>query len=339
VSGLATRVKARAALARRKAGGAAVITAFKTLSALGRMTPLANPARYGVAVERGVHYGDAAHPLQQLDIYRREAPARAGDVDDDGRPPPALLYLHGGAFQFMSRTTHWLMGIQFARRGFVVFNADYRLAPRDKFPAAAEDACAALLWVQRNAARFGADPERIVVAGESAGGNLTLVTTVAATYARPEPWARAVFDAAPRIVAALPACGVLQATEPERFARRRPLSVFLRDRLHECSEGYLPPGLRADAGSLADPLVVIEREAPARPLPPMMAIVGTADPLLDDTRRLERAARARGGMCEARYYPGSVHAFHALPWDRNARPAWRAQLDFAIGACRAAQSR
>jgi len=71
MTGVAARLYAQAALARRRAGGAAVITAFKTLSALGRMTPLSNPARYGVSVEHGVAYADAGHPLQRLDVYRR----------------------------------------------------------------------------------------------------------------------------------------------------------------------------------------------------------------------------------------------------------------------------
>jgi acetyl esterase len=324
----------RLARARRKLGGKLLIASFEGLSALGRLSPVSNPVRHGVSVERDVAYLDDGDPMHRLDVYRRIRPARPYDVDADGRPPPALLYLHGGAFQYMSRKTHWLMGIQFARRGFVVFNADYRLAPRHRFPAAPQDACSALLWMRQNASRFGADPERIVVAGESAGGNLALVTLVAHCYERPEPWARAVFDADLGLRAVLPACGILQATDPGRFGRRRRLSPFLRDRLHECSDGYLPQHPHSVDLALADPLVMLEREAPARPLPPILAVVGTGDPLLDDTRRLERAVRIRGGRCEALYYPRSLHAFHALPWDPHMLPSWRAQLDFAVEACR-----
>jgi acetyl esterase len=57
--------------------------------------------------------------------------------------------------------------------GFVVFNIDYRLAPTHKFPAAFDDAARALAWVREQAPKYGGDASRIVIAGESAGGNLT----------------------------------------------------------------------------------------------------------------------------------------------------------------------
>ena len=92
------------------------------------------------------------------------------------------------------------------------------------------------------------------------------------------------------------------------------------------------PGPELD---LADPLRVIETAAGvphedhfARPLPPFFAPVGTKDPLLDDTRRLEKALCALGVPCEARYYPGGYHAFHALVWDPSARRCWRDALAF-----------
>jgi acetyl esterase len=65
-----------------------------------------------------------------------------------------------------------------------------------------------------------------------------------------------------------------------------------------------------------------------RPLPPFFAPVGTRDPLLDDTRRLEKALAALDVPCEARYYPGGIHAFHALVWDPAARRCWRDALAF-----------
>jgi acetyl esterase len=96
-------------------------------------------------------------------VYR---PAAAG-------PLPCYLYLHGGGF--------WLGTLDAgdsACRGFasdaecVVVNLDYRLAPEHKFPTAAEDGYAALLWIQSHAAELGVDPGRIAVGGGSAGGNL-----------------------------------------------------------------------------------------------------------------------------------------------------------------------
>jgi acetyl esterase len=308
---------------RRRAGQVAIRSMFEGLSRAGRLLPQSAPHRHGVEVLRDVPYGPAGAPWHTLDVYR--------PVERPGLLP-VVLYVHGGAFCILSKDTHWVMGLSFARRGHVVFNINYRLAPEHRFPAGLEDTCRALLWVQENAARFGGDPSRIAFAGESAGANLVTSLAIAAHYRRPEPWARAVFDAAPPVRAVMPACGILQVTDPERITRRKPhMSPWVADRLLEVHHMYLPrpapPGLDL---TLADPLVFLERAGPPdRPLPPFHALVGTRDPLLDDTRRLASALSRLGATAEARYYVGGMHAFHALVgFDPLARMAWRDQLAF-----------
>jgi acetyl esterase len=270
-----------------------------------------------------VPYLDTARAHHTLDVYRPVHRGGQGAL-------PVVLYVHGGGFRILSKDTHWLMAIAFARKGYVVFNINYRLAPEHPFPAAAEDACAALAWVVENAARFGGDPERIVLAGESAGGNLVTSLAVATSWPRPEPWARRVWEVGARPCAVLPACGILQVTDVDRFARRKRLSSFLRDRLGEVEHGYLPATYpRGAARDLADPVVWLERAGPPeRPLPPFFTGVGTADVLLDDTRRLKAALDRLGVPCEVKYYPGEIHAFHALVWRPNARAFWRDTFAF-----------
>jgi len=306
---------------RRHAGAALADGFFRGASRLGRLHPLANPARHGVEVLRDLPYGDAAHPTRRLDVYRpRERTARLR---------PAVLYVHGGGFRILSKDTHWVMGLAFAREGHVVFSVDYRLAPRHPFPAAVEDVCAAYAWVVAHAAEYGADASQLVLAGESAGANLVTSLAVAACYARSEPHARAVFDTGVVPRAVLPACGILQVSDAGRFARRkRSLSRLITDRIEEVAEAYLgaPHVAPAADGSLdlADPLLVFERgTAPARPLPAFFVPVGTADPLLDDTRRLARALRALGADVDDRYYPGEGHAFHAFVFRPEAQRHWR----------------
>jgi acetyl esterase len=241
-----------------------------------------------------------------------------------------MLYVHGGAFSILSKDTHWVMGLAYAKRGFVVFNINYRLAPQHPFPAALEDACQALTWVVENAHRFGGDPSRMAFAGESAGANLVTALTIASCWRRPEPWAREVFDVAPRVRAVIPACGILQVTDPDRIVGRKRLSQFVADRVTEVHRIYLPRQAPPDLDlALADPLVVLENAPPpARPLPAVFTFVGTRDPLLDDTRRLGRALDRLGADCEVRYYPGGLHAFHALVFDARARTCWRHQYAF-----------
>ncbi len=310
---------------RRRATLAATDKFFVSLSAAGRMHPLAAPERHNVELVRDVPYvpgGDAAH---RLDVWRPR------DASPDA-PRPCIFYVHGGGFRILSKDTHWIMGLMFARAGYVVFNVNYRLAPAHPFPEGLRDVCDALRWVADHATEYGADPGELVFAGESAGANLVTALTLATCYARPEPWARAVFDrgVVPRVV--LPACGLLQVTEPGRFARRWPhLATFAHDQIVVISEQYLSRAAELDPRTLdlADPLLVLERgDTPDRPLPPFFVSVGTRDPLLDDARRLTRALVTRGVDAELAVYAREPHAFHAVVLTKNARRCWRDTFRF-----------
>ena len=310
--------------ARRQLGATIVDNAFRTSAWLGTLHPDARPIRHGVERLRDIAYRSGGAEAHRLDVYRR--------VGEREPLQPVVFYVHGGGFRFMSKDTHWLMALAFARRGYVVFTVNYRLASEARYPAAIEDVCAAYAWVREHAATYGGDPARIVLAGESAGANLVAALTVALCWQRPEPYAAAAFaaGAAPRAV--VPACGVFQVSDQERFMRRKPtLSRFLADRLEEVEEAYL--GMGSEVGhpslDLADPLVFLER-APAsdRPLPPFFLPVGTADPLLPDTRRMAQALSALGAPAEAVYYPGEFHAFHAFAFRQGARRCWEDTFHF-----------
>ena len=298
--------------ARQRAGGKIIESAFESMSRAGRSHPRARQAIGRLTVERDIAYLPTGSHYHTLDVYR------APSLPDDA---PILFYVHGGGFRILSKDTHWLMAVAYAQRGYVVFSINYRLAPRHPFPAAIEDVCDALRWVHAHGQEYGGDPDRIVVAGESAGGNLVTALTVAMCYDRPEPYAGRVRDL-PVPQATLPACGLLQTTDVARLRRRKPeITRFVLERLLECEEGYVG-GSAADNFELADPLLLLEAGGPDRPLPPFFAICGTKDPLLDDTRRLAAALDALGVDNEHRVYPGEVHAFHAFLWRPAARQAW-----------------
>lgn len=302
---------------RMHAGAFVVDNFFRIASRAGRLHPQARPARHNVEVIRDIPYREGSKlPEHRLDVWR--------PTDQKG-PLPVLLYVHGGGFRILSKETHWIMALAYARRGYLVFNISYRLAPKHPYPAAVEDACDAYEWVTRHAAAYNGDLSRFALAGESAGANLVTALAVAACYKRPEPFAKKVFDTGVVPKAVLPACGVLQVSDPGRFSRRKKLPSWLMDRIHEVSESYLRKVDVTQEGilDLADPLTLFERgDKPARPLPPFFAPVGTKDPLLDDTRRLKAALDKMGVECEARYYTGELHAFHALVFRPNARQCW-----------------
>jgi acetyl esterase len=90
-----------------------------------------------------------------------------------------VIFLHGGGFVIGNLETHDHVCRDLCRRaGIVVLAVDYRLAPEAKFPAAVDDSVKATCWAARNASRLSIDPGKIIVAGDSAGGNLAAVTAI-----------------------------------------------------------------------------------------------------------------------------------------------------------------
>ncbi|MGA4995216.1 alpha/beta hydrolase [Nonomuraea bangladeshensis] len=100
----------------------------------------------------------------------------ASETIRTGSPAPVTVFFHGGGWVFGDLDTqdHFARVVA-TRSKTIVVSVDYRLAPEHRFPAAVEDAYAALRWVEQNADAFGADPKRIALFGESAGGNLAAV--------------------------------------------------------------------------------------------------------------------------------------------------------------------
>ncbi len=305
---------------RRRLGAAVTDGFFKGASGGARWLPIAQPWVHGVEVERDLRYRDSSLQEHTLDVYRPRK--RSG-------PLPVVLYIHGGGFRFLSKDTHWVFGLVFARRGFLVASINYRLAPGHRFPAAIEDTCAAWMWLLQHVERLGGDPSRITVAGESAGANLSAALTLATTYRRPEAFAREVFDAGVVPRAVVPACGLFQVTDPERFGLKT--NGYFWDRIAEVTDAYLH-GAQVDhdrALDLADPVVAFERgESPDRPLPPFFIPAGQWDILKHDSTRLAAALTKLGGRAEARIYPRGPHAFHAFVVTPSALRCWRDTFGF-----------
>jgi triacylglycerol lipase len=126
--------------------------------------PLFPPSAWeGVTIERDLAYG--GDPRQKLDVYTPSA---------GGKDMPVLLFVHGGAFVggskhgpfYPDNITAWA-----AKQGMVGVGIDYRIAPANPWPAGAQDLASAIAWTHANIARYGGDPDRIVLFGHSAGGN------------------------------------------------------------------------------------------------------------------------------------------------------------------------
>jgi len=133
-----------------------------TLEIIDREVPLPE----GVVLEKDIEYGNAdGHPLR-LDLYR---PAKLD------RPVPALLFIHGGAWKSGKRQDYHFYTAAFARKGYVVATASYRLTGQAPYPAAVQDCKCAVRWLRANAKKYNIDPDKIAAVGGSAGGHLSMM--------------------------------------------------------------------------------------------------------------------------------------------------------------------
>ncbi len=120
---------------------------------------LATQPKDGVQVYQDQRYG--AHQRHTLDVYEPTSPAAA--------PRPVLVCVHGGGFIRGDKAAKANAGFCFARQGFVTVAPNYRLAPESRWPSGPQDVAAVVRWLAEHAGRFGGDPRRIVLMGESAG--------------------------------------------------------------------------------------------------------------------------------------------------------------------------
>ncbi|MEY3634298.1 MAG: hypothetical protein RLZZ61_708 [Pseudomonadota bacterium] len=131
-----------------------------------RMAP--GPAEYHQAPLTNIAYGDDAR--QKLDIYLPKQDAAGGSA--------VLVFFHGGSWRDGEREGYGFLGRAFAARGFVTVIADYRKAPRVRFPAFVQDTAAAISWVHTNIAKHHGDADRIFVMGHSAGAHIAMMTAL-----------------------------------------------------------------------------------------------------------------------------------------------------------------
>ncbi len=146
---------------------------FAIFASLPLAAPLhAQPARPAmpddIVLEPDLIYSNVGGKMA-LDIVRPRA-----SVAPNAAPRAAVLCIHGGGFRAGKKESYLPLCIRLAQRGYVAATVEYRLAPRDQFPAQVHDVKAAVRFLRANAAKYGIDPDRIGVTGQSAGGTLAL---------------------------------------------------------------------------------------------------------------------------------------------------------------------
>ena len=140
--------------------GAWLASACSPLTLYNTLAPR-DPAR---RAGRDIAYGP--DPRHRLDVYTPDAAS--------GAPLPVLVFFYGGGWNSGRRQDYAWVGQNLAAQGFVVVVPDYRLVPQIRYPAFVQDGAAAVRWTQDHAAEFGGDPQRILLAGHSAGAYIAL---------------------------------------------------------------------------------------------------------------------------------------------------------------------
>ncbi len=221
-------------------------------------------------------------------------------------PGPLLLFFHGGGFMYGDLDSHDSSCRFLAERsGVRVLAVDYRLGPEQPFPAAYDDALAAHRWVLDHAAEVGADPARLAVGGDSAGGNLAAVVAIEA--------ARAGLPLAFQLLV-YPATDAVRETESaELFAEGFYLTKAFMDLANQCYIGRTDP---------RDPRVSpLYAELPAGLAPAYVATAGF-DPLRDEGEAYARRLSDAGVHVELRRFTDQIHGFfNIVGAGRTARAA------------------
>jgi acetyl esterase len=211
-----------------------------------------------------------------------------------GATSPGILYLHGGGWVICSLDTHDGVCRRLANAsGLRVASLDYRMAPEHPFPAPLDDCIAATGWLMRHGTQLGIDPERLALAGDSAGGNLSLATLLALRD-RSQPM--------PRTAALIYGAFSADLDSPSHRAFGGGEYVLSTPTIHWFWDQYVPDRAQRDQ-PLVSPL-----NADLRGLPPLYVSAAELDPLRDDSERLAGRLALAGVDFDYRLWRGVCHA-------------------------------
>ena len=245
-------------------------------------------------------------PTPVAQVIDRTIPGPQGDIKVRIYRPhaadglPLLVFMHGGGFILGDLDSHdEAARVLTMLTGCVTLAIDYRLAPEYPFPAAPDDCYAALTWAAAHAKEFGADPGRIAVIGDSAGGNLAAVM---AMRARDEHGPRLVGQVLIYPVADLVDADDLKpAPDGEYyFLNRQDGAYFNRLYLGDLARARHPHASPIHADDL-------------KGLPPALVITAEYDPLCAQGEAFARKLEEEGVEVDHTRYAGAIHGFISMP--------------------------
>ncbi|WP_040406220.1 alpha/beta hydrolase [Amycolatopsis nigrescens] len=265
----------------------------------GSLTAAEMRARFAAAWQPGER-GDPVGARFERGISGPGGDLRLRVYQPEGTGPfPALVWFHGGGWVIGSLDENEVTCRAICHQaGAVVVSVDYRLAPEHPFPAAIEDAYAALCWVAGDGAEIAVDPARIAVGGESAGGNLATVATMMARDRH-----------GPAAVLQLLASPVTAPPSDDRPSYRDFGEGYF---LSKASMDWFFEQYPRDPEDLRNPYLAPLSADDLAGLPPALVLTAEYDPLRDEGEQYAHRLLAAGVPCELVRYPGQIHGFFAL---------------------------
>jgi acetyl esterase len=243
-------------------------------------------------------------PMPEIgSITDRTIPGPAGEIPVKVFTPkgvgpfPLLVYLHGGGWVIGSPATHARLCAELAEgAGVVIVSVHYRLAPEHPAPAPLDDCVAAIKWSVKHAGELNADSARFAVGGDSAGGNLTAAAVI-----------RLRDEGGPQANLQLLFYGAFQTSiDTESGLANAEGKILTREAMKWFWGHYLSGG--ADPKSPA----ISPLNADLKGVPPARLIVGTLDPLLDDSKMFAAKLKAAGVPTTLTIYQDMPHVFVQL---------------------------
>lgn len=228
-----------------------------------------------------------------------EIPVRLYTPVAAGGTCPALVYYHGGGWVIGDLDTHDALCRTLANEaGCKVIAVDYRLAPEHPFPAAFDDAYAAVKWVEANASEIGIDPNRIAVAGDSAGGNLAAAVCL-----------KAKAEKAPEIAFQLLIYPVTDAPRGTQSYKDFAEGHFLEA---EGMDWFWNHYVLSAGVDPSNPYAAPLRASSFAGLPPAYVVTAGFDVLRDEGKAYAEALKKAGVDVEYVNYEGMIHGFFNL---------------------------
>ena len=261
-------------------------------------------------VEQRTVPGPEDAPDIPLLICRPTKPAPA-------HPHPVVYYIHGGGMVIGDNRSGVTVPLGWAKElDAVVVSVGYRLAPEHPHPAPIEDVYAGLLWTAEHAAELGADAERIVIAGTSAGGGLAAALALLSRDRQ-----------GPRVIGQLLMCPMLDDRN-DTSSGHQMTGVGIWDRTAN-ETGWTALLGASRGGPDVSPYAAPARAEDLTGLPPAFLDVGSAETFRDEVVTYADRIWQAGGTAELHVWPGGFHSFAGFaPQARLSQSSFAAQLDW-----------